>query len=83
MDGCHFYNGVHLSAGLTNTPFALTGTANAVWGYSSQLAGSGRSSLASITACIVRIWRNCSTVSGADSASPEQSGAQNPSKPSR
>ena len=30
MDGCHFYNGVHLSAGLTNTPFALTGTASAV-----------------------------------------------------
>jgi hypothetical protein len=30
MDGCHFYNGMHLSAGLTNTPFALTGTASAV-----------------------------------------------------
>jgi hypothetical protein len=24
MDGCHLYNGVHLSAGLTNRPFALT-----------------------------------------------------------
>jgi hypothetical protein len=30
MDGCHFYNGVHLRAGLTNTPFALTSTASAV-----------------------------------------------------
>jgi hypothetical protein len=30
VDGCRFYNGVHLSAGLTNTPFALTSTASAV-----------------------------------------------------
>lgn len=29
-EGCHFYDGVHLGAGLTNTPFALTGTASAV-----------------------------------------------------
>jgi hypothetical protein len=29
-DGCRFYNGLHLAAGLTNTPFALTGTASAV-----------------------------------------------------
>ena len=27
---CHFYNGLHYAAGLTNTPFALTSTANAV-----------------------------------------------------
>jgi hypothetical protein len=27
---CHFYNGVHLSRGLTNTPFALNGTTAAV-----------------------------------------------------
>jgi hypothetical protein len=30
MEGCHFYNGVHLSAGLTNTPFAMTSTASAM-----------------------------------------------------
>ena len=30
QDGCHFYNGLHYAAGLTNTPFALTSTANAV-----------------------------------------------------
>jgi hypothetical protein len=30
MDGCHFYNGLHLSAGLTNTPFALTGAAGTI-----------------------------------------------------
>ena len=29
-ESCRFYNGLHLSAGLTNTPFALTSTANAV-----------------------------------------------------
>ena len=29
-ESCRFYNGLHLSAGLTNTPFVLTGTANAV-----------------------------------------------------
>ena len=30
MDNCHSYNGVMLSRGLTNTPFALTSTASAV-----------------------------------------------------
>jgi hypothetical protein len=30
MASTRSYNGVHLSAGLTNTPFALTGTASAV-----------------------------------------------------
>ena len=30
MEGSHFYNGVHLSAGLTNAPFALTGAAGTI-----------------------------------------------------
>jgi hypothetical protein len=30
VDGCHFYAGVHLSTGLTNTPFALNSKASAM-----------------------------------------------------